>query len=609
MNHVPTLPPNAPFTPEQRAWLNGFLAGILYDRGAVAESLEATPAARKVPLLVAFGSQTGSAEGLARRFAKEAVPKGFAPTLCELNQVTAGLLAKERLAILITSTWGDGDPPDNAAAFWSWLGAEAAPRLEQLQFAVLGLGDKNYADFCGASKKFDTRLEALGAKRLTARGECDVDFEAAAKAWLEGLWIPLQDAAAGLRAGDGRAGCPQPAAIENGGPPTAERRAEDSAPHPPADYSRANPFPARLKTNRRLNRDGSAKDTRHFEIVLEGSGLSYEVGDALGVTPANCPVLVEELLATLGFKGEESVKTPADQDTPLHDALLRHYAVTQPTTELLQAAAGRGQNAGLLALLAPDRKSELDQWLFGRDVVDVLRECPGARFTPAEFVGCLRRLQPRLYSISSSPKAHPGEVHLTVAAVRYEAHGRVKKGVASCWLADRVVLNESPVPVFIQPSHGFRLPADGNTPVIMVGPGTGVAPFRAFLEERRAAGARGRNWLFFGDQCRATDFLYEEELTAMQADGHLTRLDLAFSRDQREKIYVQDRMREVAAELWSWLEAGAHFYVCGDAKRMAKDVDAALHEVIAKAGGRTPAQAAEYVARLKTEKRYQRDVY
>jgi sulfite reductase (NADPH) flavoprotein alpha-component len=601
MNSIPTLPPSAPFTPEQRAWLNGFLAGLFYDRAAAAESETAAPAARKVPLLVAFGSQTGSAEGLAKRLAKEAGQKGFAPTLCELNQVTADSLAKEQLAVIITSTWGDGDPPDNATAFWSWLSVDAAPRLELLQFAVLGLGDKNYADFCGASKKFDTRLETLGAKRLIARGECDVDYEAAAKAWMENLWPALERAAEQAAV---RSPSPGTGPVEQAGS-LAPAAGGSSAP----SWSRANPFPARLKTNRRLNRAGSAKDTRHFEIVLEGSGLSYAAGDALGVMPSNCPVLVEELLATLGFKGEEVVNTPAAGDTALHDALLHHYVVTQPTADLLQAAAGRAADGGLRTLLAPERKAELDQWLFGRDVVDVLRACSGARFTPAEFVGCLRRLQPRLYSISSSPRAHPGEAHLTVAAVRYEAHGRVKKGVASCWLADRVALNESPVPVFIQTAHGFRLPADGDLPVIMVGPGTGVAPFRAFLEERRAAGAKGRNWLFFGDQCRATDFLYEDELIAMHADGHLARLDLAFSRDQREKLYVQDRMREAAAELWSWLEEGAHFYVCGDAKRMARDVDAALHEVVTRAGGRTRDQAADYVAKLKSEKRYQRDVY
>jgi sulfite reductase (NADPH) flavoprotein alpha-component len=320
-------------------------------------------------------------------------------------------------------------------------------------------------------------------------------------------------------------------------------------------------------------------------------------------------VLVEELLAALGFKGEELVKDAHGRESALHEALLKTFVITQPTPSLVQAVAERAKNSDLPALLAPGQQALLAQWLRGRDVVDLLRAAPGAKFTPAGFAGLLRQLQPRLYSISSSPRSHPGEVHLTVGAVRYEAHGRARKGVCSTFLADRVALNETPVPVFVQPSHGFRLPADGAKPVIMVGPGTGIAPFRAFLEERRAAGTSGRNWIFFGDQQRALDFLYEEELTAMHADGHLTRLDLAFSRDQAGKIYVQHRMLEHAAELWRWLEDGAHFYVCGDAKRMAKDVDAALHEVVGKAGGRTRDQAAGYVAQLKAEKRYQRDVY
>ena len=596
---IPALPENAPFSPEQRAWLNGFLAGVFYDRGGAgtaAASAAVAPAAAKLPLLVAFGSQTGSAQGLAKKFAKESEKRGFAPVLKELNAVTIADLAKEACCVVVTSTWGDGDAPDNAADFWARLSTDTAPRLEGLSFAVLGLGDKNYADFCGAAKKFDERLEELGAKRLIPRAECDVDHEAAVKAWIESLWPTLGESCklqvAGCKLED--APDPQPA-TSNLQPATA--------------WSRATPFPARLKTNRRLNRDGSQKDTRHFEIVLEGSGLSYEAGDALGVVPTNCPALVEELLSVLGFTGDEQVSGPDEVLSTIHHLLSTGLVITAPAPSLVKDAATRSGNTDLLALLDPAKKADLDRWLFGRDVVDVLKACPGAKFIPAEFVAHLRKLQPRLYSISSSPKAHPGEVHLTVAAVRYEGHGRAKSGVCSCWLADRVEPGITPVPVFVQVSHGFRLPSDLSRPVIMIGPGTGIAPFRAFLEERRATSATGKNWLFFGDQQRACDFLYEEELTAWAKDGFLTRLDLAFSRDQAEKIYVQTRMLAQAAELWSWLEAGAHLYVCGDAKRMAKDVDAALHTVIETAGGRTKEQAAEYVAALKTAKRYQRDVY
>ncbi|MBN8248872.1 MAG: sulfite reductase subunit alpha, partial [Verrucomicrobia bacterium] len=306
--------------------------------------------------------------------------------------------------------------------------------------------------------------------------------------------------------------------------------------------------------------------------------------------------------------GDEPVAPAEGTSMPFQEALLRSCVITSPPPALLKELAARDGSAAFVSLLAPERKTDLEAWQRGRDVLDAVRAAPGARLSPAEWVAVLRRLSPRLYSISSSPKAHAGEVHLTVAAVRYEAHGRSRKGVCSTWLADRVT-PETPVPVFVQPSHGFRLPADPNLPVIMIGPGTGIAPFRAFLEERRATGAAGRNWLFFGDQRRACDFLYEPELTAWAGDGLLTRLDLAFSRDQAEKIYVQTRMQEQASELWSWLEAGAHLYVCGDAQRMAKDVDAALHAAIESAGGRTRDQAAEYVAGLKTTKRYQRDVY
>ena len=606
---IPTLPESAPFSPEQRAWLNGYFAGVFYDRpGTTSAAASAPPARAARPLLVAFGSQTGSAQSLAKKIAKEAEQRGFAPVVKELNAVNPPDLAKASRCVVITSTWGDGDPPDNAAGFWAQLSAATAPKLENLAFAVLGLGDRNYAEFCGASKKFDERLGQLGAKRLVPRGECDVDYEAAAKAWTEALWPVLASESVNSETVISDPSAVAANATES--PSTASLITDPLI----TVYSRNNPFPARLKTNRRLNGAGSQKDTRHFEIVLAGSGLSYEAGDALGVMPANCPALVEELLAALGARGDEILESVPGKNDPgphitLHEALLRTFVITAPAPALVKDAATRAGNAELLALLDPAQKTELDRWLYGRDVVDVLRACPGAKFTPTEFVAHLRKLQPRLYSISSSPKAHPGEVHLTVAAVRYDAHGRAKKGVCSGWLADRVALDETPVPVFVQTSHGFRLPSDLTTPVIMIGPGTGIAPFRAFLEERLATGASGKNWLFFGDQQRATDFLYEEELGAWVKDGFLTRLDLAFSRDQAEKIYVQTRMLEQAAELWAWLEAGAHVYVCGDARRMAKDVDAALHTVITAAGGRTPEQAAEYVAALKAGKRYQRDVY
>jgi sulfite reductase (NADPH) flavoprotein alpha-component len=492
-------------------------------------------------------------------------------------------LTKEQNVLVITSTYGDGDPPDMAQGFWDWLKADTAPKLDHLRYSVLALGDTNYSAFCQFGKNCDERLAALGAMRVAERKDCDLEYEAPAAEWTSSVFAAF--------AGQMSA----PAAISTDVPSAEE-----------TGYTRKNPFPARLITNRRLSAQGSAKDVRHFEINLAGSGLTYEVGDALGVIPSNCPQLVGEILTALGCDGEEAVKT-ADGELPLRLALTQHYDITKPSGELLASVAQRSPSGELPALLDPARKDDLRKWLYGREVIDVL---PGlaAPFQPAEFIALLKKIAPRLYSISSSLKAHPDEVHLTVAAVRYDSHGRSRKGIASTFLADRVG-ETGDVPVFIQPSHGFKPPANGDTPMIMVGPGTGIAPFRAFLEERLATGAKGRNWLFFGDQKRSTDFLYQEQLEGWVADGHLTQLDLAFSRDQAEKIYVQSRMLEAAAELWAWLEQGAHFYVCGDAARMAKDVDVALHAVIEKAGGKSGDEAKAYVERLKGAKRYQRDVY
>ncbi len=598
---VPFIPNSAPFTTEQRAWLNGFLAG-LFANADVGDAEAATAAALPAkPLLVLFGSQTGTAEGLAKKLATEAGKRGFKARALDMNAFASVDFKQEQRLVIITSTWGDGDPPDNATAFWNHLNSEQAPRLEHLYFSVLALGDKNYSDFCGAGKKFDNRLEQLGGKRVHPRTDCDTDYESTALAWMENLWPALSQ-------------------NDNSAPPTSTAdlvpaamgddafAQKSSAVATALAYNRNNPFPARLLTNRKLNAPASAKDTRHLEISLSGSGLTYEVGDALGVLPSNCHELVTELLKALDYDGEEAVKNPQGEETSLRTALLRHFVVTQIPPSLLQHFSEQTKDTELKRLLEPANKPELDKFLYGREVIDLLLAWPEVKFAPTEFVGFLRKLQPRLYSISSSPKAHPDEVHLTVGVVRYQCHGRQRQGVCSTFFADRV--NETTaVPVFVQTSNGFRLPKNHDTPILMIGPGTGIAPFRAFLEERQAVGAKGRNWLFFGDQCQATDFLYREHLETMVANGHLSQLDTAFSRDQAEKIYVQTRLLEHAGKVWSWLEEGAHVYVCGDAKRMAKDVDAALHEIIKTAGGRTAEQSVEYVAKLKQNKRYQRDVY
>ncbi len=583
MNAIPLLPEIAPFNAEQRAWINGYLAGLFSFANPLSAPQPCAPVA-KAPLLILFGSQTGTSEALAQKIAKAATAKSFAPRMVCMADHGSIEMSKESRVLIVTSTYGDGDPPDNAQAFWDFLKSETAPRLEHLEFSVLALGDTNYEKFCEFGKKCDARLEELGAKRVQPRADCDLDYDAPAKAWM--------DAALGALTVDG-------AEVSESAPLEATVKVVTG-------YTKSNPFPARLLTNRKLTGDGSAKETRHFEISLDGSGIEYEVGDALGVFAANCAALVDELLQALGCDGEEAVPVGGGSELPLRKALSQHYEVTKIPHDFLVAVAERSGDAALLAMLDSSQKDDLKKFLWGREIIDLLLAHPSVKFGAVEFVGLLKKMQPRLYSISSSPKAHPGQVHLTIAQVRYESHGRPRKGVASTFLADRA--GES-VPVFVQTSHGFRIPANHDAPMIMVGPGTGIAPFRAFLEERRALGATGRNWMFFGEQREATDFFYREEFEQMLSDGTLTKLTTAFSRDQLEKIYVQTRMIEHAAELWAWFRDGAYFYVCGDAGRMAKDVDAALHTICETAGGLSKEAAAEFVAKMKAEKRYQRDVY
>lgn len=388
-----------------------------------------------------------------------------------------------------------------------------------------------------------------------------------------------------------------------------------STPASTSAYNKDHPFPARLTENRLLNKAGSHKETRHLVVDIAGSGLHYKVGDSLGVFATNRGTEVDEIIHRLGVSGNEMV-SPAmlklSAPIPLREALTSRLALAKPTRKIVETLAAKAtadaDKAKLAVLLAPEGKDQLAGYLEDREYIDLLTEFPSAKLTPQEFVDHLRKLMPRLYSIASSSKPHPQEVHLTVAIVRYETNHRSRVGVCSTFLADRAALRETAVPVFVSDSH-FGPPEDLTKDIIMVGPGTGIAPFRAFMQERVITGATGRNWVFFGDQHRATDFLYEEEWVKWQAEGKLARLDLAFSRDQLLKVYVQDRMRENAAELWAWIKGGGHFYVCGDAKRMAKDVDVALHDVIMQQGGMDAAAAADYVKQMKKDKRYQRDVY
>lgn len=581
MNSLPVIPDSAPFTLEQRAWLNGYLAGLFSRAASPADLPMAQPAAvvtaPLIPLTILYGSQTGTAEGLAKKAAKDAGKRGFAAMALDMAQTDVARLATENNVLVIVSTYGDGEPPDSAKALHAALGNEGAPSLTQMRFSVCSLGDTNYTLFCQCGKDFDARLEKRGATRVVPRVDCDLDYESAFAKWL--------DAALSTFGSGSSPAITAPATAITTAAPTA---AGDAASGSGSSYSRKRPYPARLLTSRTLNAPGSAKQVHHVEFDLASSGLAYEAGDALGVMPQNCPELVCDVLAALGCDGEEAVTTPSGESASLRRVLLEYYDLGKPSAELLGLYPGCAQP---------------------HHVIDVLLSAPaGRQVRPEELVRALKKLQPRLYSISSSPKAHPGHVHLTVGAVRYEAQARARKGVCSTFLVDRAKPGESSVGIFVHANPSFR-PPSGDTPAIMIGPGTGIAPFRAFLEERRATGARGRNWLFFGDQRASTDFLYREEMTTLHSDGFLTRLDLAFSRDQAEKIYVQQRMLEAAPELWSWLDAGAHVYVCGDASRMAKDVEAALYTVVERAGGKSPEAAAAYVQALKAEKRYVRDVY
>jgi sulfite reductase (NADPH) flavoprotein alpha-component len=610
IDRAPVLPGHAPFDTTSRLYVDGLLAG-LYSRSAGAALAPTAPISPSAPITphatpnaeashtsgvrivrarpkvtLLWASQTGNTESLIDAYATRLMESGFEIRTSCMADYQVSTLAKTQYVLLMTSTFGDGDPPDNAQSLWTQLSSEAAPRLDGVRFAVLALGDRNYDQFCGHGRRLDERLAAQGALRLMDRVDCDSEYQESADAWLDRIIVRIKEEDAALYA------------VPPGG--------MINAVVPGTVPTKTRPAASRLVTNLRLNKQGAVKDTRYFSLSTGGSELEYEAGDALGVWPSNCPELVDELIALSGVSADAVVNVPGVGEMRLAEALGKHYEIARPNPDLLAFVAGRSNNGTLRDLLSAERKSDLKQWLWGQQIADVLHEFP-VSLTAAELTGTLKRLQPRLYSIASSPKAHAGEVHLTVAAVRYSNGRRHRKGVSSTFLADRA--GDVAVPVFVQKSAHFRPPHGSDTPMIMVGPGTGVAPFRGFLHERRARGDAGRNWLFFGEQHAASDFYYRDELESMRDSGVLTRLDVAFSRDQADKVYVQDRMREQGAQLWSWLEDGAHFYVCGDANRMAKDVDAALKEIVARHGGMSDEKALEYVNRLAQEKRYARDVY
>ncbi|NWO11474.1 assimilatory sulfite reductase (NADPH) flavoprotein subunit [Chromohalobacter salexigens] len=565
----------------QRAWLQGYLAGLdAHDAPAAAESPASTPGE---PLTVLFGSQTGNAEDVAEQAVERARAWGLDVELKDMASFGKQDLKQATRLMAVVSTQGDGDPPDSALGFYELLAGRKAPRLsDDHRFAVFGLGDASYEYFCESGKVLDSRLEALGAQRLCARVDADVDYEEAATQWIDATleaFVALSGSAA-----------PGPASDAPGGVA--------------ATYSRSHPFQAEVLESQPLNTQDSDKQTLHVELSLEESGLEYNPGDAVGIVPQNDPVYVDELLAALRLDGE----APFEEGRQLRDALLNDFEVTTLTRPFLNHWAEISDDAELRRLLDEESRDELREWLQGRHIIDVLEHFPVEGLEADTFIRALRKLPPRLYSIASSQAAAPDEVHLTVAVVRYETHGRARGGVATTYLADRVQPGDS-VPIYIDHNKHFKLPDDDAAPIVMIGPGTGVAPFRAFLQEREARGASGDNWLFFGDRRRRSDFLYQAEWLQWRKTGLLSRLDVAFSRDQQDKVYVQDRLREQAATLYDWLQAGAYVFVCGDAERMAPDVHQALLDVIREQGEYDEEAAAEYLRDLQQQKRYQRDVY
>lgn len=589
---LPTL------TDTQKIWLTGFIAAS-QAAGTVAAPVAApvttAPLAPVAPVVskdvtILFGSQTGNAARLAKKAGQTLTEKGFNVTVSAMSDFKPANLKKVENLLIFASTHGEGTPPDNALSFHEFLFGKRAPKLEGLKYAVLSLGDSSYEFFCQTGKDFDERLEALGASRLHPRVDCDLDFEEPAAAWLEGVVAAL-----------GTTGVHAVSAVQSTA--TSVGTSVESA------YSRTNPFRAEVLENLNLNGRGSNKETRHLELSLEGSGLTFQPGDSLGIFPENDPELVDAILAEMNWNASEQVVVNKQGETrSLREALVADFEITVLTKPLLEQAAKLSASAKLQELIAPEQKDALKEYMKGRDLLDLVREFGPWTGSAQDFVASLRKMPARLYSISSSLAANPDEVHLTIGAVRYEANGRKRNGVCSILTAERLQAGDT-LPIFIQSNDGFKLPEDSEAPIIMVGPGTGVAPFRSFMQEREETGAGGKSWMFFGDQHFVTDFLYQTEWQKWLKDGVLTRMDVAFSRDTDEKVYVQHRMLERSGELFEWLEAGAYFYICGDEKNMAKDVHETLLQIIEKEGNKSRAEAEAYLANMQKDKRYQRDVY
>jgi sulfite reductase (NADPH) flavoprotein alpha-component len=537
-------------------------------------------------LTILYGSQTGNGEELAEELAKQARDNGFAVRIESLANFKPASLKRASLVAFVISTHGEGDPPDDAELFHEFILSSKAPQLPQLRFSVLALGDSSYVNFCQTGRELDARLAELGAQRIGPLAECDLDYEDAAAGWAGKILAELPQ----LLQADTAA---------------ANTVAHLHAVNTTAQYDKHRPFPAEVLVNQKITGGGSSKDVRHIELSLEQSGLQYEPGDSLAVIVRNPPQLVAEFIAALGFEANASV-TVQDETLTIEDALTEKLEITAPSLGFLRAWAEYSAAKELSALLQPGEQQALSKFVDSHQIIDIVRIFP-ATVSAQEFANSLRKLSPRSYSIASSQTANPDEVHLTVAAVRYDAFGSEHWGAASTYLVDRIAEGEK-VPVYIESNSRFRLPGD-DKPIIMIGPGTGVAPFRAFVEERAERGATGDNWLIFGDRNFSSDFLYQLEWQRHLKQGHLSRLDVAFSRDQGEKVYVQHRIAENAADIYAWIEKGAVIYVCGDSKNMAGDVHEALIDVIAGGAKIGRDDAETRLKELRRDVRYQRDVY